>query len=58
MVHYVSAHPNYQPRSGRKAAVLERLVEAKVILEQDDGTRIVNPNVVVQTWNPETKEWA
>lgn len=57
MVHYISTHPTYQPRSGRKAAVLSRLIANHVILERDDGTHEVNPAVVMETWDPEAKEW-
>lgn len=58
MVRYISTHPTYQPRSGRKAVVLERLIDANVILEHKDGTRTVNPDVVMETWDPEIKEWS
>lgn len=57
MVRYISSHSNYEPRSGRKAAVLERLVDAKVILELADGTRMVNPAMAMETWDPDTKQW-
>jgi hypothetical protein len=57
MVQYISSHPNYQPRSGHKAAVLERLVDARAILELDDGTRMANPAMAMETWDPDTKQW-